>query len=74
MSAAERSNEVNVLAYELGAVGAVGGTVEVLGPAEELGSGCLTLGEVLLLVDLGEETDEPLSWRSVSGGGQPPSD
>jgi hypothetical protein len=74
MSAAEYGSEVGCLAQELGAVGAVGGTEVVVGPAGELGSVCPAVDEVPPLVDFGEETDEPLSSRSASRGGQPLSD
>ena len=71
MSAAEYGSTVGSTAQERGAVG---GVEVVVGPPEGLGSVCLAVEEVTPFLDLGEETDEPLSSRSGSRGGQPLSD
>ena len=71
MSAAEYGSAVGSSAQELGAVG---GVEVVAGPPEELGSVCLAVDEVSPFLGFGDETDEPLSSRSVLRGGQPLSD
>ena len=71
MSAAGYGSAVGSSAHELGAVG---GVEVVAGPPEELGSVCLAVDEVPPFLDFGDETDEPLSSRSVLRGGQPLSD
>jgi len=71
VSAAEYGSAVGSSAQELGAVG---GVEVVVGASEELGSVCPAVDEVPPFLDFGDETDEPLSSRSVLRGGQPLSD